>query len=353
MRGHVALDIKPDEGTVRTALTLASLAPSVHNSQPWRWVLAGDAIELHADRRRWLPSTDPDSTALLVSCGIALHHATLAFAADGWATDVAHVPDPTDPDHLATLRFRPTELDPAVIQLVGAIPSRRSDRRRFGPRRPSAATIDELTRVARRAGAAAAVVDYGRFVGHLSAVGDDILHRDDDPGYLAELDHATWLYTRYATGIPASSRLTGGADDGLNRVFPPGTLADVSDDDAAELVVLGVRSNRPPGTPPDGPVDPVHQAVGAVVTGEACGAVLLEAAALGLSTCVVSRPFERAELRAAVADLLDDDVVPHVLIRVGYCASAQPIPPTPRRPLSELLDRPANRAADTRPRRTR
>ena len=264
MSGHVVQDIKPDEGTVRTALTLATLAPSVHNSQPWRWVLEGDGIELHADRCCWLPSTDPDSTALLVSCGIALHHATLAFAADGWATDVSHRPDPSDPDHIATLRFRPTDLDPAVVQLVGAMPSRRSDRRRYGPRRPSAETIGELTRVARRAGVAAAVVDYGRFVGHLSAVGDDILHRDDDPGYLAELDHATWLYSRHATGIPASSRLTGGVDDGLNRVFPPGTLADVSDDDAATLVVLGVRSHRSPGTPPDGPVHPVHhQAIGA------------------------------------------------------------------------------------------
>ena len=102
-----------------------------------------------------------------------------------------------------------------------------------------------------------------------------------------------------------------------------------------------------------GLVDPVHQAVGVVVTGEACSAVLLEAATLGLSTCVVSRPFERAELRVAVADLLDVDVVPHVLIRVGYCGSAQPIPPTPRRPLSELLDRPAIRTAVTGPRSPR
>ena len=35
----------PDAGTVRTALTLASRAPSVHNTQPWRWRV--DAASLH------------------------------------------------------------------------------------------------------------------------------------------------------------------------------------------------------------------------------------------------------------------------------------------------------------------
>ena len=34
----------PDEGTIRTVLTLASRAPSVHNTQPWRFVVVSGAV---------------------------------------------------------------------------------------------------------------------------------------------------------------------------------------------------------------------------------------------------------------------------------------------------------------------
>ena len=33
----------PDAGTIRTVLALASRAPSVHNTQPWRWLVGARA----------------------------------------------------------------------------------------------------------------------------------------------------------------------------------------------------------------------------------------------------------------------------------------------------------------------
>lgn len=62
----------PDADTVRAAVALAVRAPSVHNSQPWRWHVDGRTAELRADLRRRLPHTDPDGRDLLVSCGCAL-----------------------------------------------------------------------------------------------------------------------------------------------------------------------------------------------------------------------------------------------------------------------------------------
>lgn len=75
----------PDELTVRAAVSLATRAPSIHNSQPWRWRLADSSVHLLAGTSRLLPVTDPDGRDLLLSCGAALHHLRVALAAEGWA----------------------------------------------------------------------------------------------------------------------------------------------------------------------------------------------------------------------------------------------------------------------------
>lgn len=44
----------PEPETVRAALTMATQAPSVHNSQPWHWHVDGRGIDLYADASRHL-----------------------------------------------------------------------------------------------------------------------------------------------------------------------------------------------------------------------------------------------------------------------------------------------------------
>jgi len=68
-------------------------APSVLNTQPWRWRIDADVLELHADRDRQLAVADPDGRLLLLSCGAALHHARLAMAAAGWSAQVRRLAD--------------------------------------------------------------------------------------------------------------------------------------------------------------------------------------------------------------------------------------------------------------------
>jgi len=121
----------PDPETIRAVLTLATKAPSTHNSQPWRWQVGPDRLHLYADPSRHLPSPDPSRRGMLVSCGTTLHHCTVALAAMGWQTRVVRLPDPSDPDHLAAIEiFRqpPGELD---VVLAAAIDKRRTDRRNY------------------------------------------------------------------------------------------------------------------------------------------------------------------------------------------------------------------------------
>src|SRR3954453_4606876 len=94
-----------DRQTIRAAVELGSPAPSLQNSQPWRWRLGLRSLLLQADLRRWLPATDADGRDLAVSCGAALHHTRVALAASGLHTIVHPIPDPDRPDDLAALEL--------------------------------------------------------------------------------------------------------------------------------------------------------------------------------------------------------------------------------------------------------
>ena len=53
-------------------IAVAGRAPSVHNTQPWRFTVSRDAIELQADVSRRL-RVDPDGREMVISCGAALY----------------------------------------------------------------------------------------------------------------------------------------------------------------------------------------------------------------------------------------------------------------------------------------
>ena len=121
----------PDRETIHTALSLATRAPSVHNSQPWRWRVTGHTVHLYANLGLRLRSTDPDSRDLILSCGLSLHHCVVAFAALGWQTKAHRLPNPSEPEHLAALELHRHPANEIDVTLAAAIPRRRTDRRHY------------------------------------------------------------------------------------------------------------------------------------------------------------------------------------------------------------------------------
>src|SRR5262245_36637254 len=90
-------------GRILAKAAVAALgAPSVFNTQPWRWRIGGDVAELRADRSRQVHSIDPDGRLLVLSCGIALHYARTALDTFGADVEVTYLPEP---DVLATIRL--------------------------------------------------------------------------------------------------------------------------------------------------------------------------------------------------------------------------------------------------------
>ena len=121
------------------------LAPSVHNTQPWTFVLFPDRVEIRADRSRQLAVLDPAGRELVQSVGAALFNVRAALAARGLATVVERLPRPGDPDLLAVVRPVNGAPDPVLARLARAIPRRHTNRRPFTPMTVPDEIIDRLT----------------------------------------------------------------------------------------------------------------------------------------------------------------------------------------------------------------
>ncbi|MEU5692313.1 NAD(P)H nitroreductase [Actinosynnema sp. NPDC020468] len=322
---------RPDDETIRAAIAFACRAPSVHNTQPWRWTIGDRGVHLHADPTRRLPVTDPTGSDLLLGCGAALHHLRVALAALGRHAVVHRLPNPAEPDHLAavesTTRRRPTDAD---VALAAAVPHRRTDRRRYSSWRVPAAVLRRLEDRAAREGVVVREIVTPRARHELTAAVEIAAVRQDaNPAYRWEL--RAWS-ARHATpdGVPAGNAPPGVPRHGDLRLreFPGGELVDGPsgewEDDGASLLVLGTSSD---------------DRRSALRAGEAMSAVLLEATAAGLATSPLSQPLEIPDTRAHVRDaVLDGTLHPRMVLRVGWAAfNADPLPPTPRRPLSEVL----------------
>lgn len=97
----------------RDLVALATRAPSVHNTQPWHWCIAGERLSLFADSSRQLQYADPDGRDLVISCGAALQHLQVAVAAAGWKAHVRRMPNPYNDAQLANVSFRPEQPTPS------------------------------------------------------------------------------------------------------------------------------------------------------------------------------------------------------------------------------------------------
>ncbi len=320
----------PDSEVIRDAVMLACRAPSLHNSQPWRWVAEGATLQLWADHCRAMTATDHTGRELMLSCGAVLDHLRVAMAAAGWESATERFPNPDEPDHLATLQFRPIEAVTAAHQLrADAIRRRRTDRLPFGA--PAAWPALQLV-------LCGTVNPYDVL---LDVVADDdrpqlaeasqlteTLRRYDTT-YLSELRWWTSPFESDATHVPESALVSTSeaARVDVARAFPPaggGQRRSAIDHDRSKIVVLSTYDDEPWNV---------------LRCGEALSAVLLECTVAGMATCTLTHMTEMAESRNIIAQITGTAGQPQLLIRVGRSpAHDQHVEPTPRRPLTEVLE---------------
>ncbi|MDU0292333.1 Acg family FMN-binding oxidoreductase [Saccharothrix longispora] len=322
---------QPDQDTIRAAVALACRAPSVHNTQPWRWRIGDRTVHLYADRTRAVPATDPTGADLLLGCGAALHHLRIALAGLGWRAIVHRLPNPAEPDHLAAVEFARHEPTEAEVAMAAAIPRRRTDRRHYSSWDVPRAVSLLLEERAAEEGVVLREVTGSRDRFELAAViGQAAAWQDANPAYRWELRQWSGGHAG-SDGVPAANAPAGVRQHGDLRLreFPGGELVDrlpgEGEEDGAALLVLGTSSD---------------DRLSVLRAGEALSAVLLEATGAGLASCPLSQPFEVVTTRDRFRDeVLDGSLWPQILVRVGWAAfGADPLPPTPRRPVREVVE---------------
>lgn len=119
-------------------LLAATMAPSSHNTQPWRFRTGPHGIDVLGDLDRTMGEADPRLRELHVSLGCALENAAIAAAGVGTPMVIEQVPG-APANHFARLRFAN---DDATVgsnaHLAEAIPLRRTNRGPFDEKRPFA-----------------------------------------------------------------------------------------------------------------------------------------------------------------------------------------------------------------------
>jgi hypothetical protein len=319
---------KLDARVLQKAVFVACRAPSVHNSQPWRWVAEGERLLLFVDRYRTVPGTDRSGREAIISCGAVLDHLRVAMLAAGWHARIERFPNVNDPDNLASIEFSPVDhVTDAERLRAEAILQRRTDRLPlvrpqywdlFEPILRSTientpATIDVLSDDVRPQLVRAAQLTEAL--------------RRDDLSYHLELDWWTSPFLA-AEGVPTSSLASDKEHHRVDvgREFPVRSHSDRRPElreDQSKILVLS--------TPDDTRADVLG-------CGEVLSTVLLECTVAGMATCTLTHLIEVDESREIVHSLTAQRGEPQVVIRAGMAPPVEHLPaPTPRRRLNEVL----------------
>jgi nitroreductase len=314
-------------------IATAARAPSVHNTQPWRFKAGPDAIELYADQRRKLRA-DPLGREMLISCGAALFGLRLAVRSLGYLPVVKLLPDPAKLRLLARVRLGAAmPMTTAERAMLQAMPHRHTHRGPFAASPLPTGLLVGLQHDALAEGATLALVEPGLAYEQLAATMAAAGRRQDlDPVARTE----AWRWSRAAgstarDGVPAQALPGRDALAGAGR--QRGRLRQ-RDFDLGRGLGLLTGGGPPPAatavllTPGDGRADWLR-------AGQALHRLLLHAAASWVFASLYTQPLEADAIRALIRERLALPGAPQMLLQLGPARTTQA---TARRPPAELME---------------
>ena len=319
----------------------ATRAPSIHNTQPWRFVASPDTLRVFFDPDRRLPVLDPSTRQQVISCGVAIEFAVVALAAAGWDVNVELTPDEANPDHLATLQVtghrKTTDQD---RELAAAIGRRHTVRAPFESRVVPAGLVDAWQ---------AEAGSYRTWLKPITESEEEVATvflisraeeiEQSEPAYVAELE--SWLRTDPAAvdGVPVEAVPS---DDPHGR--PSNWM--IRD------FVVGSRQQQQrflPAGDPDAPPPPVERPAvlllgtdsdnrfAWLLSGRALGRLLLQATVVGIAASPLTQALDWPDTRQRLRSRLSLVGHPQMLLRIGYPSTPDAGTPSGRRPVEDVL----------------
>ncbi|WP_439381056.1 Acg family FMN-binding oxidoreductase [Amycolatopsis lexingtonensis] len=310
-----------DADQVKSVIGAAVLAPSTHNTQPWRFHCTSAGLELHADPDRALPVADVDQRELLLSCGAALFNLRTAIQALGAHPATTLLPRRDDPTLLAVVRpFAARRPDPRLVELAAAIPRRHTNRTPFEAGAVPPSVVNNLRHAAEVEQAWLPKLDTRQLEGLRELVHKAHHAQIADPAFLDEWRLWTGRSPESRDGVPEYAAGAMPSDNGGWVLRDFGSRPRGRTDSSEPLVVVI-------GSFDDTAVDRIR-------AGQAMQRVLLTATAAGLDASFISQPVEVPAVRAELRQLLGGGLWPQIVLRLGR---GTPVPWTPRRSLDDVL----------------
>jgi len=314
------------DGIVRRIVAAAAAAPSIHNTQPWRFRAVGDdLVEVHSDPDRVLWVADARGRALHLSCGAALFNLRLAIRATGAKPLVWPLPDPgREPTLMASVRLsegRPPGR--TERELYESVWHRHTSRAPFSGQSIPDAVALSLERAGGAEFTVLRLLNTGDAVQvlRLAAAADRELGEDFD--YRVEL--ASWIGTEGDDGVPAAA--LGSLPD-----REPAPIRDLGRGSPATALPTGSYEPRPHlavlATARDDPADWLR-------AGQAMQRVLLTATVNGLAASFLYQPLELHDRQQSPPGWWPWPECPQIILRLGYGPRGVA---SPRRRVDAVLD---------------
>src|ERR1700733_7596782 len=321
-------------GNARYLIATAARAPSIHNSQPWRFRVEAEAVELWADPAR-KTRDDAIGREMLISCGAALFGLRLAIRSLGHLPVVDLLPDPAQLRLLARVRVATDARGAGFVgrselerRMLAAVPHRHTHRGPFLAEPLPSGLLAGLQNDALTEGATLVLVGDGLPADRLARLGAAPRRAGPDPGERAEIRRWTRGPRHPAPdGVPATALVEGPSE------AEPGRLPQRDFDLGRDLGLL-------PGGGPPPAATAVLLTAGArradwLRAGQALQRLLLHAASAWVFASLYTQPLENPLTRELIRDQLRLPGDPQMLLQFGRAVSAAS---TPRRPPGEVMD---------------
>jgi nitroreductase len=324
-------------------LTYAVLAPSILNSEPWRFSVGGGTVLLSEDSRRRLRVVDPQGREAVISCCAALLNLRVAAQSFGIGPQITLL-DEADLPAIARVELgeQAAQASDEDRRLRDAIAQRRTVRGRFEDRPVPRELLDRLEEAAAAEGVHLAWTDdTERLRKVASVVAEAERAHIQNPAYRSELrdwlrdrrreDHDSLREVYARMGHPAGRTSAHPARPDEVTIDAASLLRDSASADAAAARQQALVESSPIvallATAGDAPAN-------WLVAGQALQRVLLTATPEGVSASYLNSPTEQPRLRSRLAEIFAAQASPQVLLRLGYHT---PVSATPRRRLEEVV----------------
>lgn len=313
----------PQTGTskeqLRFFLRYAILAPSSHNTQPWKFSIGDDNVQIFGDKTCWLKVADHDQRELHISVGCALENLMIAADHFGYNTAVRYFPDRKREDLIAEVTFTEGKNPKIEKAVFDALTTRHTNRKVYESRKIPEEHLKKLQDCGREHDMRIDFSDDDEVKMEADTLFTEaVMIHFADPAYREELAYwfgqgvfgTPWLISKIGQiaishmGIGKSTAEKG--SKALMSASHLGLISSAHDDRLSQVNV-----------------------------GEVFERLALTATSLDIRVHPLSEPCElpalRKKLQAIVPGMKE---IPQMPFRLGY---AEPEKHTPRRPLEEAL----------------